>query len=111
MIRDIAVLFAVLATSVAYAAEKPPKFTCSGTMIEPASLVASPKNVQMTLSSAKKVAVDVGQGDSNASVLSDNKIQLKFQTNEFVGEFFHYTNDLFLIYKTGYLARLTCTPG
>jgi len=40
--------------------------------------------------------------------LSNNKIQLKFQTKQYVGEFFHYTNDLFLIYKLGHLARLNC---
>jgi hypothetical protein len=107
----VAVSSAVLMTSAAYAAQEPPKFSCSGTMIEPASLAASPKSVQLTLNSATKVAIDLGQGDSNARVLSDNKIQLKFQTKEFVGEFFHYTNDLFLIYKTGHLARLTCTPS
>jgi hypothetical protein len=43
--------------------------------------------------------------------MSDNQIQLKFSTKEFVGEFFHYTNDLFLIYKSGHLARLTCAPA
>ena len=79
-------------------------------MIEPTSLAPSPKSLQLTLSPAK-VAINLGQGDSNARVLIDNKIQLKFQTKEFVGEFFHYTGDLFLIYKSGHLARLTCNQG
>jgi hypothetical protein len=64
--------------------------------------------VQLTLSSEKKVGLDLGKGDSNARVLSDNKIQLRFQTKDFVGEFFHYTGDLFLIYKSGHLAKLAC---
>jgi len=53
----------------------------------------------------------MGQGNVSARVVSDNGIQLKFRTNDFTGEFFHYTNDMFLIYKSGHLARLACTPG
>jgi len=40
--------------------------------------------------------------------VSDNKIQLKFRTKEFEGEYFHYTDDLFLIYKSGHLMKLMC---
>jgi hypothetical protein len=80
-------------------------------MIEPSSLTPSPKGVQLTVGSANKVGVDFGQGDTDARVLSDNKIQLKFQTKEFTGELFHYTGDLFLIYKSGHLARLACNQG
>jgi hypothetical protein len=109
MTRNVAVAaLAMLSTiSAAFAAGEQSKFSCSGEMLEPTSLAPSPKSIQLTLSSANKVAV----GDTNARVLSDNKIQLKFQTKEFVGEFFHYTNDLFLIYKSGHLARLTCNRG
>lgn len=42
-------------------------------------------------------------------ITSNNKLQLKFATKEFVGEYFHYTGDLFLIYPNGQLARLSCT--
>ena len=38
----------------------------------------------------------------------DNKIQLKFRTKDFEGEYFHYTGDLFFIYKSGHLMKLTC---
>jgi hypothetical protein len=31
----------------------------------------------------------------------DNKVQLKFRTKDFEGEYFHYTGDLFFIYKSG----------
>jgi hypothetical protein len=103
----VAALAMLTAISAAFAAGEQTKFSCSGEMLEPNSLAPSPKSIQLTLSSANKVAV----GNSNARVLSDNKIQLKFQTKEFVGEFFHYTNDLFLIYKSGHLARLTCNRG
>jgi hypothetical protein len=107
----IAALAMVSAISAASAAAEQNKFLCNGTMIEPTSLAPSPKSVQLTLTPANKVKINFGQGDSNARVLSDNKIQLKFQTKEFVGEFFHYTGDLFLIYKSGHLARLTCNQG
>ena len=46
------------------------------------------------------------QGLVNARRVSDNKIQLKLRTNEFEGEYFHYT--LFVIYKTGHLMKLMC---
>jgi hypothetical protein len=42
-------------------------------------------------------------------ITSNNKTQLKFETKEFVGEYFHYTGDLFLIYPSGRLARLSCS--
>jgi hypothetical protein len=107
MTRNVTVAALAMLTAISAAFAAGEQFSCSGEMIEPTSLAPSPKSIQLTLSSANKVAV----GDSNARVLSDNKIQLKFQTKEFVGEFFHYTNDLFLIYKSGHLARLTCNRG
>jgi hypothetical protein len=42
-------------------------------------------------------------------ITTNNKIQFKFATKEFVGEYFHYTGDLFLIYTSGKLARLNCS--
>ena len=47
----------------------------------------------------------------NANVTSNNQIQLKFSTKQYIGEFFYYTDDLFLIHKSGHLAQLTCSPG
>jgi hypothetical protein len=99
----------VLVVNAAHAAENSGRFSCNGNMIEPTSLAPSPKSMQLVLSPAHKVSIDLGHGDSTVRVLSDNNIQLKFRTKEFVGEFFHYTGDLFLIYKSGHLARLTCT--
>jgi hypothetical protein len=49
------------------------------------------------------VGVDFGSGNIVAKVESNNNVQLKFKTEEFVGD-----GDLFLIYKSGHLARLTC---
>ena len=98
----------VLMMNAAIAAEGPHHFSCNGNLIEPTSLAPSPISIRLTLGSAHKVSINLGKGDSSARVVSDNKIQLKFQTKEFVGEFFHYTSDLFLIYKSGHLAKLTC---
>jgi hypothetical protein len=64
----------------------------------------------LTISSGK-VGLDFGSGSAAAKVQSDNKIQLKFSTDEFTGEYFHNTGDLFLIYKDSHLARLTCKQG
>jgi hypothetical protein len=84
------------------------ELACTGMMLGPNA--QTQETVKLTLGSAKGVGVDLGHGFSNAPVVSDNNIQLKFRTKEFVGEYFHPTGDLFLIYHTGQLARLTCTP-
>ena len=42
-------------------------------------------------------------------ITSNNKVQLKFATKGYVGEYFYYTGDLFLIYPSGQLARLNCS--
>ena len=105
----ISVLTIVLVMNAAHAAENSRRFSCNGNMIEPTSLAPSPKSMQLVLSPAHNISIDLGQGESTAHVMSNNNIQLKFRTKEFVDEFFHYTCDLFLIYKSGHLARLTCT--
>ena len=98
-------------TSVAVCAEDARQLTCEGTMIEPAAMSQTPKTVKLTLGRAQKVTLDLGQGAISARVLSNNKIQLKFRTKNFEGEYFHYTGDLFFIYKSGHLMRLTCKAG
>jgi hypothetical protein len=45
----------------------------------------------------------------SAHVISDNKLQLKFQTRQFVGEYFYYSGDLSLIYKSEKLAKFNCS--
>jgi cyclic lactone autoinducer peptide len=91
----------------AYAAQAPQQFSCSGNMHQP----PSPKSGRLIVNPTNKISLDLGQGDLKVSLLSDNKIQLKFSTKEFTGEFFHYTGELFLIYKSGDFAKLTCTPN
>jgi hypothetical protein len=77
-------------------------------MIEPSAMSPSPETVVMTLGPAQKITLDLGKGVVNARRVSNNKIQLKFRTKEFEGEYFHYTGDLFFIYKTGHLMKLMC---
>jgi hypothetical protein len=95
-------------TSTAVFAEDARQLTCSGMMIEPPALSQSPETVLLTLGPAQKVTLDLGKGMVNARKVSDNKIQLKFRTKDFEGEYFHYTGDLFFIYKSGHLMKLTC---
>ena len=95
-------------TSITAFAEDARQLTCSGTMIEPSAMSQSPETVILTLGPAQKVTLDLGQGVVNARKVSDNKIQLKFRTKDFEGEYFHYTGDLFFIYKSGHLMKLTC---
>jgi hypothetical protein len=98
---------AACVVTAAYAQSTSTRLGCDGQLIEPTSKASSPKALQLTISSGK-VGVNLGTGDIAATVESNNNIQLKFKTDEFVGEYFHYTGDLFLIYKSGHLARLTC---
>ena len=94
--------------SIAAFAEDARQFTCSGTMIEPSAMSPSPETVVLTLGPGQKVTLDLGKGVVDARRVSDNKVQLKFRTKEFQGEYFYYTGDLFFIYKSGHLMKLTC---
>jgi hypothetical protein len=105
----VAIILSLLIVA-GHAKESTRQLACTGSMIEPDAASQSAKTLRLSLGSRKQVALDLGQGDVTARVVSDNKIQLKFSAKDFTGEFFHYTNDLFLIYKSGHLARLTCKP-
>ena len=95
-------------SSIAAFAEESRQLTCSGTMIEPSAMSPSPETVVLTLGPAQKVTLDLGNGVVNARRVSDNKVQLRFRTKDFEGEYFHYTGDLFFIYKSGHLMKLMC---
>jgi hypothetical protein len=98
-------------TSVAVFAEDARELTCNGAMIEPSAMSQSPKMATLTLGPAQKLTLDLGQGAVNGRQVSNNKIQLKFRTKDFEGEYFHYTGDLFLIYKSGHLMKLMCAEA
>lgn len=97
-------------SGVVSAAEQ--QLSCKGQMIKPSGEQSVPIDLNLNLSDPGKATIQIGDSKKlNARVTSDNKIQLKFQTQQYVGEFFHYTGDLFLIYKSGELARLACSRG
>ena len=87
------------------------QFSCTGVKIEPVSLKQAPIAVKLNLVSAHKIALNLDNADVKNTVTSDDQITLHFRTGDFTGEFFHYTNDLFLIYHSGHLAKLSCTPA
>jgi hypothetical protein len=85
-------------------------FPAKGSSFE-APAPAQPKQIDLnvTLGEGNKLSMKTGEGMIlSPRRISDNKIQLRFATKEFVGEYFHYTGDLFLIYSSGELARLNC---
>jgi hypothetical protein len=93
------------------AADEALELACSGFMIEPTAVSRSPRTVQLSIDPGEKVALSLGPNNMDARVVSDNQIQLKFETKDFIGEYFHYTGDLFFIYHSWHLARLHCTKG
>ena len=96
-------------SGAAVAAEQ--QFSCKGQTIEPSGQPKARVDLNLTLGGHGKATIETGGRKSHARVISDNKIQLKYETKQYVGEFFHYTGDLFLIYKSGQLARLSCSHG
>ena len=89
------------------------RLSCQGQMIEPAGKARAPITLNLSLGGPKgKTTIEMSGGEKvNANVTSNNQIQLKFRTKQYIGEFFYYTDDLFLIHKSGHLARLTCPHG
>ena len=103
------VLLAMMLTA-GVAAER--QFSCKGQILHDVDDPAEPKTIDLnvTLGDKNKLSMTTGDGKQlSPRVTSNNKIQLKFATKEFVGEYFHYTGDLFLIYPSGPLARLNCS--
>jgi hypothetical protein len=88
LLTVVASLIIVFSTIVVFA-EEARQLTCSGTMIEPSGMSPSPETVVLTLGPPKKVALDLGNGVVNARRVTDNKIQLRFRTKDFEGEYFH----------------------
>ncbi|MCA1453897.1 hypothetical protein I6F35_11805 [Bradyrhizobium sp. BRP22] len=106
MFRAALIILPSLASMIASAAAQPAALTCSGSLLEPTGFAPSPKTA--TLALGPPVSIDTGNGPQRASLVSNNRLQLKFRTRDFTGEYFHYTGDLFLIYRSGHLARLMC---
>jgi hypothetical protein len=88
-------------------------FSCKGQVIDEGTdpaVQAKPINLNVSLGDKNKLSIKTSDSKMlSPRIVSDNKIQLKFATKQFVGEYFHYTGDLFLIYTSGQLARLSCS--
>ena len=101
----------IIAVKTGSAAEQ--QFSCKGQVIDEGTnpaVQSKPIDLDVTLGDKNKLSVKTGDGKMLAPrITSNNKIQLKFVTKDFVGEYFHYTGDLFLIYTSGQLARLNCS--
>jgi hypothetical protein len=106
MFRTSLTTLSSLAALVASAAAQPATLTCSGSLLDPSGSAPSPTTATLTL--GPPVSIDTGNGPRRASIVSNNRLQLKFKTKDFTGEYFHYTGDLFLIHRSGHLARLMC---
>ena len=94
--------------SFAQAADAPKKFSCTGSLIEPHGLNPATKTAQFSFGTST-ATVTVGDRTITAPITSNNEIVLKFANDQAVASFFHYTDDLFVEYKTGHLAKLSCT--
>ena len=95
------------ASMIGSAVAAPTSRNCTGTLIQPNGDAPAAKTVKLVVGAP--TSLDQGNGMQRVTVLSNNNVQLKFKTPDFTGEYFHYTGDLFLIYKTGHLARLSCS--
>ena len=89
------------------------QFSCRGQVVQEMTNPAvqpKPIDLNVTLGDKNNLSMTTADGKTlTPRVTGNNKIQLKFVTKEFVGEYFHYTGDLFLIYNSGPLARLNCS--
>jgi len=94
-----------------WAAEQ--QFSCKGQLIDEGTKLtdqSNPIDLNLRVGDKNNLSMKTGDGKLLAPrITSNNKTQLKFETKEFVGEYFHYTGDLFLIYPSGRLARLSCS--
>jgi hypothetical protein len=105
----------LLAMMVGPGAAAEQQFACKGQVVQEMTNPAvqpKPIDLKVTLGQKSKLSMTLADGKTLAPRMTgNNKIQLRFATGEFVGEYFHYTGDLFLIYKSGQLARLSCSPA
>lgn len=87
------------------------QYACKGQVIHDVpspSYQPKPIDLGVTFGDKNQLSLAMDGKTLTPRISSNNKIQLKFVTKEFVGEYFHYTGDLFLMYKAGPLARLNC---
>jgi hypothetical protein len=100
----------VVLTTVSGSASAARQYACNGEKIVPTGEPTPPITANLRLGPPLTVIVDGKKLD--ARILRHNRVQLRFDTSEFVGEFFYYTAELILIYdKLGHLAKLPCSES
>src|SRR5262245_510894 len=103
----------LLITAVGPSTAAEQQFSCKGQVIQEMANPAVPQkpiDFSVTLSEKNKMSIKTSDNKTlSPRITNNNTIQLKFVTKEFVGEYFHYSGDLFLIYRSGQLARMNCT--
>jgi hypothetical protein len=110
----VAGFFFLLMSFVGVSAAAERQFSCKGQVVQEMTQAGQPQNsidLSLALGGKRQTSIKIGDKTFAANRISDNKIQLKFATKQFTGEYFYYTGDLFLIYKSGKLARLNCLRG
>ncbi len=109
-VGSLGLLIALVGAS--FAADQ--KFSCSGQMMQqmsnPGLQQKSQIDLSATLGDDGKMSIKMGDGKtSDARVTSNNQFKFQFESDDFTGEYFHYSGDLFIMYKSGPLARLQCS--
>ena len=96
-----------LATMVGASTAAELKFSCKGQVIQE---MTDPAEFSVTVGERNTMSIKTSDNKTLIPrISSNNKIQLKFATKDFLGEYFHYSGDLFLIYRSGQLARMNCS--
>jgi hypothetical protein len=87
------------------------QLSCKGEMIvDPEGQQKAPIALNLNIGGPGNTTIEMDGGKKvKVRVISDNKFQLKFQLKQDVVEFFPYSSELFIIYKSGHLARLDCS--
>jgi len=78
-------------------------------MIESTGKQTAPIDLNLNLGGPGNTTIKMGGSKNlNVRVTTDNQILLRFKTNQFVGELYFFTGELFLIFKSGTLGKLNC---
>ena len=86
------------------------QLSCKGQMVESTGEQTAPIDLTLNLGGPGKTTIEMGGNKNlNVRVTTDNPILLRFKTNQFVGELYLFTGELFLIFKSGKLGKLNCS--
>ena len=97
-----------LVATISTAQDKALSLVCEGARIEPAGSASSPIKLELKIGPGKAFSLSGAGVAPGSRFVTNNEIQFRFANKDFTGEYFHYTGDLFLIYKSRQLAKLTC---